>query len=213
MNLMYVYFTTVKKKNIAYTKGKGQEEIPVKFFYLQTFIYTGWKHQVSGSENRPMICSHIGLGANSQQSTQWGPDVPCMYRDLKRSEELEYDGSQSMNRSCHTSVPPTLEVEEETFALQCQQIHSGERQGRSLGFYNHPECKQWLRVYHLWKTRKWVWGEREQSLSLELVNICVSERSGQCRNTETSRENCLPAISITYVTKKGFIYRIFNSYK
>lgn len=89
MNLMYVYFTTVKKKNIAYTKGKGQEEIPVKFFYLQTFIYTGWKHQVSGSENRPMICSHIGLGANSQQSTQWGPDVPCMYRDLKRSEELE----------------------------------------------------------------------------------------------------------------------------
>ena len=41
-----------------------------------------------------------------------------------------------------TSVPPTLDVEGETFVLQCQQIHSGDRRGRSLAFYNRLECKQ-----------------------------------------------------------------------
>lgn len=79
-------------------------------------------------------------------------------------------------------------------------------------FRNIWNANKW--AYHLYKVRsKKACGERRHSLSLQHVHICCSERSGQCKNTEKSREDCLPTTSVTYTTKEGFVYRIFNSYK
>lgn len=127
---------------MAYTKGKDQEEISDKFLYLQMFIYPDWKHEVSGSENRPIICSHTGLVANSQQATRWGPDVPCMYLARNTEKNSKMMDLRAWIEEAGTSVSPTLDMERETFVLQSQQIHSGVRRGRSLRFYNHLECKQ-----------------------------------------------------------------------
>lgn len=78
-------------------------------------------------------------------------------------------------------------------------------------FRNIWNVNKWLWVYHLYRVRsKKACGGRRHSLSLQHVRICRSARSGQCNNTEKSREDCLPTTSVTYTTKEGFVYRIFN---
>lgn len=99
--------------------------------------------------------------------------------------------SQNMQRCCLTLAPPPLEMEGETFALQCKGIHSVERKARSLGFYNHLECKQ--RALGL--------GRREAFSIFVAMSLSVALKGLDRAGTQKSRNGCLPA---TYTTKEGF---------
>ena len=113
----------------------------VKFLYLCSFsILTGNMRFLDQRRDR-WSADIVSLTANSQQPTRQG--------------QMGLGGAGTTGRSWrpralragdadthHRSLPPTLDTEDETFALWPKAFHSRERRGGSLGFYNHLECKQ-----------------------------------------------------------------------